>query len=177
MTGALRRPVALRAGADLALVAPASGFDRAGFDAGVAELRALGFVPRWDDRVFARDGYVAGAAAARAAALDEAWQDPSVAGLIGVRGGYGSVQVLPHLDPDRFTNRTPAFVGYSDLTSILTFLVCRCGTVAFHGPTVAGRIGRGADGYDRDSFLRVLTTASPLGGIMPATQARAGDTA
>ena len=167
MTGSLRRPRALRAGAGLALVAPASGFDRAEFDAGVAELRALGFVPRWDDRVFARDGYVAGPAAARAAALDEAWQDPSVAGLIGVRGGYGSVQVLPYLDADRFAGRSPAFVGYSDLTSILTFLVCRCGTIAFHGPTVAGRIGRGADGYDRDSFRRALTTAVPLGELRP----------
>ena len=31
---------------------------------------------------------------------DAAWRDPSIAGLIGVRGGYGSAQVLPLLDRD-----------------------------------------------------------------------------
>ncbi len=163
MTTGLRKPPALRAGGQLALVAPASGFDMAEFESGVAELRALGFVPRWDDRLFARDRYVAGAAALRAAAIDEAWHDPDIAGLIGVRGGYGSVQVLPYLEPGRLASRSTIFVGYSDLTSILTFLVCRCGTVAFHGPTVAGRIGGGADAYDRESFLQVLTRPTPAG--------------
>jgi muramoyltetrapeptide carboxypeptidase len=163
MTGSLRRPRALGRGSRLALVAPASGFERQEFDAGVLELRALGFEPGWDDRVFARQGYVAGGADVRAALLARAWQDVSVAGIVGVRGGYGSVQVLPRLDPASLAGRTPAFVGYSDLTSLLTFLVCQCGVVAFHGPTVAGRLGRGPEGYDRESFLRALTRPEPMG--------------
>ena len=40
------------------------------------------------------------------------------------------------------------FIGYSDLTSILTFLTLGCGLVAFHGPMLDGRLSRGADGYD-----------------------------
>jgi muramoyltetrapeptide carboxypeptidase len=35
--------------------------------------------------------------------------------------------------------------------------------VAFHGPMLAGRLGRGADGYDERSFLRALSTPEPLG--------------
>jgi muramoyltetrapeptide carboxypeptidase len=163
MSAELRKPRALSAGDRVAIVAPASGFDRAEFDAGAEELRALGFEPAWDDSVFERGAFTAGAPDVRAAALNRAWQSDEVAALIGARGGYGSVQVLPDLEPSRFANRAKAFIGYSDLTSILTFLVCQCGTVAFHGPTVAGRLSGGAARYDRDSFMRILTEPSPAG--------------
>ncbi len=36
---------------------------------------------------------------------------------------------------------------------MLTFLTLGCELVAFHGPMLAGRLGRGAEGYDRDSFV------------------------
>ena len=165
---ALRRPRALAPGDAIALVAPASPFERAEFEAGVAELRALGFAPEWQEQVFARRGYVAGDAAGRAASFLQAWEDPRVAALIGVRGGYGSVQLLDHLHPGTVGAAPKAFVGYSDLTTLLTWLVCRSGTVAFHGPTVAGRLGRGAAGYDRSSFLAALTAVAPMGEIAAA---------
>lgn len=163
MSAALRKPARLEPGDTVALVAPASGFDNAQFDAGVEELRALGFMPRWDDSIFARGMYSAGDAQRRAQAFESAWAAPESAAVIGVRGGYGSVQMLPHLNTATFAEHATAFVGYSDLTSLLTYLVCQQGVVAFHGPTVAGRLGRGADGYDRDSFLRALTQSQPLG--------------
>ena len=167
MSGVLRKPRAVAPGARVAVVAPASPFDGEQFDAGIAELRTLGFDPIWDDRVFARRGFVSGDAALRAESFDDAWRRPDVAALIGVRGGYGSVQLLPHLDPVRLAARPCAFVGYSDLTSLLTFLVCQCGIVAFHGPTVAGRLGRGPDTYDSESFIGTLTHAAPLGELAP----------
>jgi muramoyltetrapeptide carboxypeptidase len=163
MSGALRKPKPLQPGARITLVAPASPFDRAQFEAGVAELRALGFEPAWDESVFARAGYVAGDATARADALQAAWATPEVRALIGVRGGYGSVHVLPLLDAARLALDPKVFLGYSDLTSVLTFLVCQCGMTAFHGPTVAGRLGRGAEGYDRASLLRAVSEPSATG--------------
>ena len=48
----LRRPRALRPGDRLAVVAPASPFPRASFEAGLAELRRLGFDPVYDERIF-----------------------------------------------------------------------------------------------------------------------------
>ena len=94
----MRKPRALTVGDRLAIVAPASPFTRDEFDRGVEEIRTLGFEPVYDDSVFARQRYVAGAPAVRAAAIHAAWTDPSIAGLIGVRGGYGSAQILPLLD-------------------------------------------------------------------------------
>src|SRR5512145_1490241 len=128
------KPPALRPGDRIAVVAPASPFDRDEFDKGIAELERLGFQPFYDESVFARDAYVAGPAALRREALRRAWQNPSVAGVIAVRGGYGSVQALPWLSAEEIRDTPKAFIGYSDLTSILTHLTINCGLVCFHGP-------------------------------------------
>jgi len=161
------KPRALTPGDRLAVVAPASPFTREEFDRGVDEVRRLGFEPVYDDSVFARRRYVAGAADLRAAAIQAAWRDPTIAGLIGVRGGYGSVQLLPLLDRDEARRARKAFVGYSDLTSILTFLTIGCDLVSFHGPMLAGRLGKGEARYDRASFLNALCRREPLGELAP----------
>jgi muramoyltetrapeptide carboxypeptidase len=163
----MRKPRALRPGDRLAVVAPASWFDRAEFDAGIEEIRRLGFVPVYDESVFERHRYLAGSADIRAAALRQAWRDESVGGVIAVRGGYGSAQVLPLLDPHDAARAAKPFVGYSDLTALLTFLTMASGLVAFHGPMLAGRLGRGAGGYDRASFVNALCRREPMGELAP----------
>jgi muramoyltetrapeptide carboxypeptidase len=161
------KPHALRHGDRLAIVAPASGFDRTEFDQGIAEIKSLGFVPVYDDSVFARREYLAGPPELRAGAIRAAWRDPSIAGIVAVRGGYGSAQVLPLLDPTEARAARKPFVGYSDLTAVLNFLTMNCGMVAFHGPMLDGRLGRGADGYDRDSFEKALCRPDPMGELSP----------
>lgn len=162
------KPRALEPGDRLAIVAPASPFDRDQFDRGVQEIRALGFEPVYDESVFARDGYLAGPPDLRALAVMRAWRDPSIAGLVGARGGYGSAQVLPLLDPDEARRARKPFVGYSDLTAVLTFLTLNCGVVAFHGPMLAGRLSEGTAGYDRDSFERIVCRREAAGELAPA---------
>lgn len=157
------KPRALRPGDRIALVAPASPFAREMFDAGVAELRRLQFEPVFDEGVFGRRGYTAGEPADRAAALRRAWADPSIAAVMAVRGGYGSVQLLPLLDAAEFARTPKAFIGYSDNTSLLVWLTGRARLVAFHGPMLEGRIAAGEKGYDRDTFARVVMTAAPAG--------------
>lgn len=157
------KPRALRPGDRVAVVAPASPFREEEFEAGLCELRRLGFEPIYDPSVFEHRAYVAGTAETRAYAIRRALDDESVGAIIAVRGGYGSVQVLPLLDPEAVRRARKPVVGYSDLTSLLTYLCCNCGMVGFHGPTVAGGLGRGPAGYDESSFLGALTQASPLG--------------
>ncbi len=161
------KPRALQLGDRLAIVAPASPFDRDEFDQGVAEIHNLGFVPVYDHSIFAKHEYVAGPADLRAAAIRSAWRDPSIAGIVAVRGGYGSAQVLPLLDPAEARAACKPFIGYSDLTALLTFLNMNCQMVAFHGPMLAGRLGRGDHGYDRDSFEKALCRHEPMGELIP----------
>lgn len=159
------KPRRLEPGGRIAIVAPASPFDRAAFDRGLAEIRRLGFDPRYDERVFARCGYVAGDPATRVGALHDAWTAADVGAIVAARGGYGSVQLLPLIDRETARAARRIFVGASDLTSLLVYLTTGCGVVAFHGPMVAGSLGRGGDAYDESSLVAVLTQPAPLGEV------------
>jgi muramoyltetrapeptide carboxypeptidase len=162
----MRKPRALKPGDRVAVVAPASAFERAQFDAGLDELRRLGFEPVHEPDVFAQHrGYLAGPASVRAAAFARAWSDPAIAAIVAVRGGYGSVQILPLLDPAIFAGPPKAFIGYSDNTSILTWLTQACRVVAFHGPMLEGRLAAGESRYDRATFTRCLCRPEPMGEI------------
>jgi muramoyltetrapeptide carboxypeptidase len=173
------KPRALRPGDRVAIVAPASAFAREELDAGVVELRQLGFEPVYDDRLFERREYVAGAADVRATVWREAWFDPATSALIAVRGGYGSVHLLPHLADLPVADKPKIFLGYSDNTSLLVWLTLQRGIVSFHGPMLERRFSRGPLGYDRDTFQRVVCQAEPAGEIAhPALEVlKAGEVA
>jgi muramoyltetrapeptide carboxypeptidase len=159
----MRKPRPLKAGDRVALVAPASPFARDEFDRGVAELTRLGFVPTWEESVFASEaGYLAGPAEVRAHAFMKHWTDPSVAALIAVRGGYGSVHLLPFLHPPMLVAEPKLFIGYSDNTSVLSWLTCRCGITALHGPMLERRLASGVEGYDERSFMALTGDGSGL---------------
>jgi muramoyltetrapeptide carboxypeptidase len=150
----MHKPRALKTGDRIAVVAPASAFARGEFDRGVAELMRLGFVPVFDETVFATDsGYLAGTPEVRAASFMKHWLDDSISALIAVRGGFGSVHLLPLLDMAAIVGSPKLFVGYSDNTSLLSWLTCRCRITALHGPMLEGRLAGGASGYDERSFL------------------------
>jgi muramoyltetrapeptide carboxypeptidase len=161
------RPRALGPGDKVAIIAPASPFSRAEFDAGVEELRRLGLDPVWDDRVFARESMVSGPPALRAQAFLDALRDRSTTALIAARGGYGSVEILPYLDPAEVAAARKVLCGFSDITSLLIFSVCHAGLVAFHGPMLERRFARRDEGYDRASFVKAAFEPVPMGRLQP----------
>ena len=150
------KPRALTSGDRIAVVSPASPFDRSEFERGIAEIQRLGFEPIYDESVFERSLFTSGPAGARAAAFVRAWLDPDVAALIAVRGGYGSVHLLPQFESWRPQDTPKLFIGYSDNTSLLSWLTCQCGMSALHGPMLEGRLAKGSEGYDETSFVRLL---------------------
>ena len=158
-----RLPAALKPGDRIAIVSPASPLAREEFDAGVAELRRLGFVPVYEDSVFARDaGYLAGSPELRAEAFLRFWRDPDVSALVAARGGYGSVQLLPFLDHETIVATPKLFIGYSDNTSLMSWLTCQCGLTALHGPMLERRLSRGPAGYDESSFMALAQGGAGL---------------
>ena len=150
------KPPPVRSGDRIALVSPASPFTREAFERGVAEIQRLGYEPVYDQSVFDRAMYTSGTEIVRAEAFTRAWLDPRVAALMAVRGGYGSVQLLPALNASRMREAPKLFIGYSDNTSLLSWLTCQCGVTALHGPMIEGGLARGAEGYDEQSLLRLI---------------------
>jgi muramoyltetrapeptide carboxypeptidase len=157
----------LRSGDRVALVAPASSFPMEEVQAGVTELARLGLEAVYDQSVFDKDRFVAGSVETRVRAILDAWADPSIAALIAIRGGYGSAQLLPFLDPDVLIEGRKALIGYSDITAILS-LYQRNGLAAIHGPMIDRRISKGPSAYDEDSFRKVMMTGEPAGDLRPA---------
>jgi muramoyltetrapeptide carboxypeptidase len=153
-------PRSLAPGDTLGIVAPASPFDRDAFDAGRKVLETMGFDLVVPAEIHAADGYLAGSDHQRAELIHRLFADPAIDGIICARGGYGAMRILPLLDADLIKDHPKAFVGFSDITVLLAFLVERCKMAAFHGPTVA-TLGSG-DAETREHFRRALTDTTPI---------------
>ncbi len=153
-------PRALKPGDFLGIVAPASPFDQKAFGAGVRVLESMGFNLVIPADIFEKHHYLAGSDRRRADLLNRLFADPHIDGIICARGGYGAMRILPMLDADVISRHPKVFIGFSDITALLAFLVARCRMVAFHGPTVI-TLGDG-DSSTRDHCFSVLTNPAPL---------------
>lgn len=156
----LALPPVLKPGDTIGIAAPASPFDRTSFDAGARVLEAMGFNLAIPDDLYARQGYLAGSDRRRADQLMKLFADPAIHGVICARGGYGAMRILDRLDAAVIARHPKPFVGFSDITVLLDFMVSYCGVAAFHGPTVT-TLGTG-DAASRDRFRLALTTPAPV---------------
>ena len=152
------RPPALGRGDKVALVAPASSFNKESFLAGCARLHQMGFEPVYSPDIFDRDVYFAGNADRRLRELVGFLERDDITAIIGVRGGYGSNYLLEQLDFQRFLRHPKVLLGSSDLTSLLTAVTDRTGLVTFHGPMVAKDIALGS--FEISSWTNALEGAS-----------------
>jgi len=156
------KPLSLDRGNIVRVVAPASPVEEHALRKGCEELERLGYEPRWDPRVLARQGYFAGGAEERLAKLSRAFDENASRAVICARGGYGSGYLLDRLDT-RALKSPKSLLGYSDITLLQLFLWRKKRWVTFYGPMVASGFDKGADvdgGYDSQSFQQALTQTS-----------------
>src|SRR6266576_3612584 len=152
------KPRALHAGDTIAIVAPASSFKREEFDAGCEALRQMGYKPVYNDSIFSHNLYFAGSPERRIQELEEMFQRDDVKAIVCARGGYGANYLLPLLDLPKLTAKPKIFVGYSDITSLMTYFYDAAGLVTFHGPMVAKDFAK-LDGVDLASWHNALNGA------------------
>jgi muramoyltetrapeptide carboxypeptidase len=154
-----RKPSALKPGAILGVIAPASPADGAKWVAGLKELKRLKYgFSIVDDPSSGPDGYFAAREEERRAEFLEFTNSRGVNGLIAVRGGYGSNYILDGLS-DRSLQTPKCLIGFSDITTLQIFLWEKCGWVTIHGPMVAAGLDAGPGvhgGYDEESFLAAI---------------------
>lgn len=161
--GAPRKPKALAAGARLGVFAPASPANSVDLIAGLAELKRHGFqvVANQDSKA---EGYFAGPALERLNGFLGSANSDQTDGLVALRGGYGSNYLLD-FELEKNLKNPKCVVGFSDLTTLQSYLWQRCGWVTFYGPMVAAGLNAGAGarkGYDEASFLQAI--GKPEGG-------------
>ena len=131
------KPRALQSGDTIGIVAPASNIKRELLEKGCDTLRELGYKPLYFDSIFEQDLYFAGTADRRARELEEMFLRDDVRAILCARGGYGANYLLSKLDPGKIVAHPKIFMGYSDVTTLLTCFADSAGFVTFHGPMVS----------------------------------------
>ena len=150
------KPPALQPGDTVGIVAPASNIKREQLDGGCEALRQLGYRPFYFDSILEQDLYFAGSASRRALELEEMFARGDVRAIICARGGYGSKYLLEQIDPRKLAANPKIFVGYSDITTLLTWFADAAALVTFHGPMVAKDFAQ-ENGVDLVSWQAALT--------------------
>lgn len=160
------KPLAMRPGALVGVIAPASPVKKEFVDAGLGALETLGFRTRLGNNLYERGNYTAGTARERIDDLLELWRDPEVEAIFCARGGYGSMELLRELDAESFRQAPKILLGSSDFTALLAFLGARADLITFHGPMLAQQIARGT--FDADELLRALQSTEGVGTLTPS---------
>jgi muramoyltetrapeptide carboxypeptidase len=153
------KPQALHSGDMVGIVAPASNLKREILDAGCDGLRRGGYEPFYFESILERDLYFAGSVERRARELEDMFLRDDIRAIVCARGGYGSNHLLPALDLKKIAAHPKIFVGYSDLTSLLTLFTDAANFVTFHGPMVAKDFAL-SDGIDAASWQSALSGAA-----------------
>jgi muramoyltetrapeptide carboxypeptidase len=153
------KPRALRRGDAVAIVAPASNIQRDLLERGCEALRAFGYNPVFEESIVDRDLYFAGTVERRARELQEMFAREDVKAIVCARGGYGTNYLLDALDVKVVAAHPKIFVGYSDVTTLLTHFLDAGGLVTFHGPMVTKDFAN-PDGVDLDSWEAALGGAN-----------------
>jgi muramoyltetrapeptide carboxypeptidase len=168
----MRLPPLLSAGARVALVAPAGPLrGPEELDASVANARVLGWEPLPGIHVLGRRDYLSGSDAERLQDLNAALADDRVDAVWCVRGGYGAMRLLPHVDWASLTRRPRALIGFSDVTALHAAASTRCGIITYHGPTARGSLTE----FSRTSLVRAVVEArDPCGVAVGARTVRGG---
>lgn len=137
------KPRALRPGASLAVVSPASTPKRELVERGIAELESAGYRTQLGKHALGGGPlYYAGAVAERVEDLHAAFADKAVDGIICTRGGWGSAELLPYLNVGLVRSNPKALIGYSDHTSLHSWLQNEANLATFYAPMVASDFAR-----------------------------------
>src|SRR5215472_18379747 len=134
LTATFQPPPALRPQDRVAVIAPASGFERGAFEAGLALLGAR-YRAEYGGGLFERQRYLAGSDARRLAELHAALADPGLRAVFCARGGYGATRLLTRLSADTPEGGPKPLVGFSDITALHLWLQAH-GRISIHGPVL-----------------------------------------
>src|SRR5919197_4079278 len=152
----IRKPLRIRSGDVVGVIAPAGAVDGERVGAGVALLEGWGLRVEVGSAVLKRRAYLAGSDEERLADLVQMMEDPRVRAVFCARGGYGSQRLVPRLDLAPLARQPKPIVGYSDVSALLNAAVA-AGVVAVHGPMVASDMARGLSPRSEASLRALLT--------------------
>ena len=121
----------LKQGSKVAIAAPARMVKPEEMEYAIQWLREKGFVPVYDDRLYAGHHIFAGDDDFRAAVFQQYLDDESISAIWIARGGYGSIRIIDKLDFAQFLEHPKWIMGFSDGT-VLHGKLSRLGIPSLH---------------------------------------------
>ena len=106
----------LKPGSKIAIAAPARMVTPDEMQFAINWLKEKGFVPVYDDRLFAQHYIFAGDDNFRAAVFQHYLDDENIEAIWIARGGYGSIRIIDKLDFTQFLQHPKWIIGFSDGT-------------------------------------------------------------
>lgn len=154
------KPRRLREGSRIGVVAPAGPVKETDIKNGISFLESLGFKAVVGESAMSEPiRYLAAHDELRAWDIDRMFEDKTIDGIIAVRGGYGSTRILRMIDYEKIEENPKPFIGYSDITALLTAIYNITGLVTFHGPNLTSDI----NDYSLWYFKAQLMDGEPAG--------------
>ena len=135
-------PRSLKKGDLIGLVTPGSSVNEEQLNNCILKLEEMGFRTTYNDTVLSEYGYFAGKDQERAHELMDMFTREDVDAIWCVRGGYGSIRILDLLDYDLIRKNPKIFIGYSDISALITSIYQETGLVTLHGPVVTSDLNR-----------------------------------
>jgi muramoyltetrapeptide carboxypeptidase len=123
----------LKQGSKVAIAAPARCVTPEEMAFAIHWLKEQGFVPVYDDRLFAVHHIFAGDDDFRASVFQEYLENEKIEAIWLARGGYGSIRIVDKLDFTKFLQHPKWIAGFSDSTVIHGKLQ-RLGVPSLHSP-------------------------------------------
>jgi muramoyltetrapeptide carboxypeptidase len=151
----VRIPPLLPEGSTLGLVCTGSPPDPTQLDAGREWVASQGYAIRSGRTTEARGGIHALSPKERAEELDRFLSDPEIDGILCVRGGSGTMGMLPHLDYAAAAEHPKPVIGMSDVTALHLALLARSRLVGIAGRMV-GQLARERTPYTTARWLEML---------------------
>jgi muramoyltetrapeptide carboxypeptidase LdcA involved in peptidoglycan recycling len=135
---ALLKPARLAVGDTVAVLSPSWGgpsiFPHI-YESGLEALRDLGLQVREYPSARADNDYLFRNPRARAKDINDAFANSEVKAIFASIGGDDSIRILPFLNPVIIKKNPKILMGYSDTTTLLTY-INQMGLVTFNGPSV-----------------------------------------
>ena len=155
------QPDFLKPGDTIGIVAPARKVAAEELADGIKILEGWGFKVQLGVNLYKYQDQFSGSDIERAADLQAMLDDASVKAIISARGGYGTVQIIDHLDFSKFKQHPKWIVGYSDITVLHSHLHSMLQTQSIHSTML---INMQADKLNKDAIesLGKALTGVPL---------------
>ncbi len=129
-----RLPKRLMPGDTVGLITPSGPINEEQLNDTVQTVEQLGYKTYYRSSVLSEFGYLAGTDEERADELMHMFKNKNVDAILCVRGGYGAIRILDLIDYKLIKQNPKIFIGYSDITALITAFRQQAGLISFHGP-------------------------------------------